>query len=111
MNQDTTLTTLVAIKAGPVIRIRRLDQRREPPCFQTVSDSVSTDPSVRTSDEGARNMGGCLYPRPFSRWIKRTPREHVLPAPQDLGCWGPHADSHSLARPIFPEECSWVNDS
>ena len=99
MNQDTMLTTLVVIKAGPVVRIHRLDQRREPPCSQTVSDSVSTDPSIRTGDEGASNMGGCLYPRPFSRWIRQTPREHVLPAPQDLGRWGPHADSHILCRP------------
>jgi len=98
MDQDTMLTTLVAIKPGPVIRIRRLDQRREPPCFQTVSDRVSTDPLFELVTKALATWENAVYPRPFSRWIKQTPREHV-PAPQDLGCWGPHADSHILCRP------------
>jgi hypothetical protein len=40
-----------------------------------------------------------VYPRPFSCWIKQTPREHELAAPRNLECWGLHAHSHMLGRP------------
>ena len=35
-------------------------------------------------------------PAPFSRWIKRTPREHESTASRDLERWGLHADNHTL---------------
>jgi hypothetical protein len=74
MDQDTMLTTLVAMFQTARPRTRR---------FELVTKALAT-------------WEDAVYSRPFSHLIKHTPREHVLPAPQDLGCWGPHADSHIL---------------
>lgn len=55
--------------------------------FKPFSDSTHTASSLRTSDEGGSNMGGCrVSAAPPAAWIKQTPREHELPAPPDLGC-------------------------
>ena len=59
--------------------------QRNPMC-QTVFRQCVHASSLLTSDEGASNMGGCSV---FAE----------LPVPQDLGCWGAHADSHILCGP------------
>jgi hypothetical protein len=46
-------------------------------------------------------MGGCRVSVVIQPLDRQTPREHILPAPRDLGCWGPHADSPSHADPAI----------
>ena len=99
---ETILSRIVAIKARPFIRIRRLGQRSEPRLvFKLFSASASTDPSLRTSVEGAGNIGGCRVPaaiQPLDQADAARTRIASCHLPRDLGCWGPHADSHNLMQ-------------
>jgi hypothetical protein len=56
-------------------------------------------------------MGGCRVSVAIQPRDQADAARTRMPAPRDLRCWGPHADSRISCRPLRMEECSWVNGS